>query len=93
MGHSIGVVMALMFFALIGCVSGWTFKWPVLLLIVSVLAMAIGLEGALHRLPLASVLTSATLMLVVTEGAFFVSAFLKDRSLKFLAKQGVRERS
>lgn len=83
--QNVGVFMTFICFALLGAVAGLTCKWPSLLAIVSILAIAIGVEGTLRGTPTGSVLLSLTLMLVVVEGMFVAVPLLWHYSSRLLA--------
>ncbi|KQP53609.1 hypothetical protein ASF41_23340 [Methylobacterium sp. Leaf111] len=72
-------------FALLGAAASRTFTVRGLLILVSVLAVAIGLEGALSHRPLPSVLLSAVLMLVAVEVSYLTTALLWDEKARSLS--------
>ena len=71
--------MLLMCFALLGAVASRAVKVSGLLLIVSLLAMAIGVEGALHHRALASVVVDGVLMLLAVECSYVAALLLAGR--------------
>lgn len=72
-------------FALLGAAAGRTFKVRGLLVLVSVLAVAIGLEGALSHRPLPSVLLGTVLMLVTVEVSYLAAALLGNEKARALS--------
>lgn len=73
-----GIVMDTMCFAVLGAALGWAYRWPMLFLVVSILALAIGVEGALNDRPPAFVITKAALMHIIVQGSYFASALTLD---------------
>jgi hypothetical protein len=74
--HHVGVLMLFMCFALLGGAASRAVRLPGLLLIVSVLAVAIGIEGVVSHRALGSVLLIAVLMLVVVEWAYVAASLI-----------------
>lgn len=70
--------MLYLFFLLLGAAASRAFRLPGLLAIVSLLAVAIGLEGALNQRDLASVLGTAVLMLAAVEISYLATSWLWD---------------
>jgi NADH:ubiquinone oxidoreductase subunit K len=77
--------MLLTCFVLIGAAASRAVRLPALLLIVSVLAVAIGVEGALSHRALTSVLLNALLMLAAVEFSYLAATLLGDRKSRTLA--------
>ena len=84
-GHHFGVAMLFMCFALLGAAASRAVRLPGLLLIVSVLAVAIGVEGALSHRAFAHVFVNAVLMLVAVEAAYVAALMLGSQGAKLLA--------
>ncbi|WP_156389688.1 hypothetical protein [Methylobacterium sp. Leaf465] len=84
-GHHVGVTMLLMCFALLGAAASRAFRAPGLLALVSVLAIAIGVEGALSHRALTSVLLNAVLMLAAVEFSYLAATLLWDAKARSLA--------
>ncbi|WP_156376176.1 hypothetical protein [Methylobacterium sp. Leaf117] len=79
-GDHDGVTMLLMCFMSLGAAASRAVKLPGLLLIVSLLAIAIGLEGAMSHRTAATVLVDAVLMLFVVESAYVAASVLWFRA-------------
>lgn len=77
--------MLLMCFALLGAAASRAVRLPGLLLIVSILAISIGLEGAVNHRAFVLVLLNAVLMLVTVESAYFAAMVLGGRSAGLLS--------
>jgi NADH:ubiquinone oxidoreductase subunit K len=74
--------MLLMCFALLGAAASRALKLPGLLVLVSLLAVAIGLEGALSHRALSSVLLNAVLMLATVEFSYLAASLLWDEKAR-----------
>lgn len=68
--------MSIIIFTVLGAVLGWAFKWPIMLLVITGLALAIGIEGALYGRPLSSVFMNAVMMQLVVQGSYAASALM-----------------
>jgi hypothetical protein len=68
--------MLLICFASLGAAASQAVRLPGLLVIVSLLAVAIGLEGALEQRALGIVLADAVWMLVAVEAAYIATSLL-----------------
>jgi hypothetical protein len=68
--------MLLICFASLGAAASQAVRLPGLLVIVSLLAVAIGIEGALEQRSLGIVLTDAVWMLVTVEATYVVTSLL-----------------
>jgi NADH:ubiquinone oxidoreductase subunit K len=71
-------------FALLGAAASRAFRVPGLLVIVSVLAIAIGLEGAISHRSMATVLLNAVLMLVAVEVSYLAASLLWNAKARAL---------
>lgn len=72
----VGAQMLLICFASLGVAASQAVRLPGLLLIVSLLAVAIGIEGALQHRSLGTVLADAVWMLVAVESAYVAMSLL-----------------
>lgn len=72
-------------FALLGAAASRAFRAPGLLVLVTVLAIAIGVEGALSHRALTSVLLNAVLMLAAVEFSYLAATLLWDVKARSLA--------
>jgi len=70
------VQMLLICFASLGAAASQAVRLPGLLVIVSLLAVAIGVEGALEQRSLGIVLTDAVWMLVAVEATYVATSLL-----------------
>lgn len=68
--------MLLICFASLGAAASQAVRLPGLLVIVSLLAVAIGVEGALEQRSLGIVLTDAVWMLVAVEATYVATSLL-----------------
>ncbi|POR40103.1 hypothetical protein CRT23_25695 [Methylobacterium sp. V23] len=84
-GPTFGDAMLYLCFALLGAAASRTFTVRGLLILVSVLAVAIGLEGALSHRPLQSVLLGTVLMLVTVEVSYLAAALLVNAKARALS--------
>lgn len=76
-------------FALLGAAASRVVRVPGLLLIVSFLSIAIGIEGALSHRAWASVLVDAVLMLASVEFSYLAASLLSTVRVRFLAQRKV----
>lgn len=71
-------------FALLGAAASRAFKVSGLLVLVSALAVLIGLEGALSQRALASVLLNAVLMLTTVEFSYLAATLVWNKEARTL---------